>query len=135
MRSKPLFYKQETLYSCVPACLRIVLSGFGHEYSEAEIRTLCDCTPFGTEALMVVDAARRFGFRKSVKHTISINELQDLIAIGKYPGTPLLTSGRGGKYSNKSDQRAGCKYYDRLSQPVIYFVVGGFGLPGITINV
>ena len=36
----------------------MVLSGFGLELTEAELRTLCDCTPLGTEALKAVDAAR-----------------------------------------------------------------------------
>lgn len=30
--------------------------------SEAELGSRCDCTPFGTEALRVVDAAREIGF-------------------------------------------------------------------------
>lgn len=38
--------KQETPYSCVPACLRMVLSSFGLELQEAELRTLCDCTTY-----------------------------------------------------------------------------------------
>ncbi|RUT06603.1 hypothetical protein DSM106972_028600 [Dulcicalothrix desertica PCC 7102] len=58
MQSKLIFHKQETPYSCVPACLRMVLSVFEVDMSEAELRQLCDSTPFGTEALKAVDAVR-----------------------------------------------------------------------------
>ena len=85
MRSKPPFYKQETRYSCVPACLRIVLAGFGLDLSEAELRTLCDCTAFGTDALKAVDAVRQLGFPQTAKYTLSINELETLVAGGHYP--------------------------------------------------
>jgi ABC-type bacteriocin/lantibiotic exporter with double-glycine peptidase domain len=85
MKSKPQFYQQETRYSCVPACLRIVLSSFGLNISEPEVRNLCDCTPFGTEALKVVDAARQLGFSQSSKYTLSIDELETMVANGNYP--------------------------------------------------
>jgi ABC-type bacteriocin/lantibiotic exporter with double-glycine peptidase domain len=58
MKSKLPFHKQETIYSCVPACLRMVLSSFGLEISETELRDRCDCNPFGTDALKAVDMAR-----------------------------------------------------------------------------
>lgn len=75
MTSKPHFYKQETPYSCVPACLRMVFSAKGLFKTEAELRHLCDCTPLGTEALKAVDAARLLGFSKTVKLTLSLTEL------------------------------------------------------------
>ncbi|MGH9846476.1 MAG: cysteine peptidase family C39 domain-containing protein [Blastocatellia bacterium] len=51
MPSKPPFHKQETGYSCVPACLRMVLGSFGLDVSEIELRARCDTTPlYGTEA-------------------------------------------------------------------------------------
>lgn len=85
MPSTPLFHKQETPYSCVPACLRIVLGSFGLELSEVELRTLCDCTPFGTEALKAVDAARQLGFAQTVKHTLSAHELEVQVRQAVYP--------------------------------------------------
>ncbi|WP_233787241.1 hypothetical protein [Dulcicalothrix desertica] len=36
----------------------MVLSVFEVDMSEAELRQLCDSTPFGTEALKAVDAVR-----------------------------------------------------------------------------
>lgn len=85
-RSKPPFFKQETRYSCAPACLRMVLGGFGVEVSEAELRHLSDCTPLGTDAFRLVEAARHFGFTASRKHTLaSLDELARLIDEGLFP--------------------------------------------------
>jgi ABC-type bacteriocin/lantibiotic exporter with double-glycine peptidase domain len=85
MPSKPPFHKQGTPYSCVLACLRIVLASLGLELSEAALRTLCDCTPFGTEALKAVDAARQLGFPQTVKHTLPTRELEAQVRRGIYP--------------------------------------------------
>jgi Peptidase C39 family len=75
MQSKLIFHKQETPYSCVPACLRMVLSAFEVDMSEDELRHLCDCTPFGTEALKAVDAVRNLGFSRTTKCTLTINDV------------------------------------------------------------
>jgi hypothetical protein len=66
VRTNAKHKQQETRYSCVPACLRIVLAHLGLTLTETELRTLCDCTPFGTDALKAVDAVRQLGFSKSV---------------------------------------------------------------------
>jgi len=62
-----------------------VLSGFGLDVSEAELRALCDCTPFGTEALKAVDAVRKLGFPKTAKWTLSVDELKTQVNSGFYP--------------------------------------------------
>lgn len=85
MQSKLIFHKQETPYSCVPACLRMVLSDFEVDISEAELRQLCDCTPFGTEALKAVDAVRNLGFSRTVKCTLTIDELFAQLKANLYP--------------------------------------------------
>ena len=85
MPLKPPFHKQETRYSCVPACLRMVLGSFGVDISESELRTRCDCTPYGTNALMAVDAARALGFVKTAKYTLSLVELQTVVTDGHCP--------------------------------------------------
>ncbi len=85
MKSRLIFHRQETPYSCVPACLRIVLSSFELDVSEAELRTLCDCTPFGTEALKAVDALRSLGFVRTAKWTLSIDELITQLSSGFIP--------------------------------------------------
>ena len=85
MPLKPPFHKQETRYSCVPACLRMVLGRFGVDISESALRTRCDCTPYGTDALMAVDAARALGFVKTAKYTLALEELKTVVRGGHYP--------------------------------------------------
>ena len=85
MPSTPPFDKQETPYSCVPACVRMVLASFGRELSEAVLHVLCDCTPFGTVALKVVDTVRQLGFPATGKHTLSLDELAAQARRGLFP--------------------------------------------------
>ena len=85
MKVKPPFFRQETPHSCVPACLRMVFASHGVNLREDEIRAACDSTSFGNGALNAVDAARSFGFPRSGKHTLSFDELADLIEDGKPP--------------------------------------------------
>jgi len=64
----------------------MVLNSLGLDLSESELRQLSDCSPFGTNAFQVVEAARRLGFRNSRKFTLgSVDELRDLIVQGCYP--------------------------------------------------
>lgn len=85
-QSKPRFHKQETTYSCIPACLRIVLSSFGLDLTEERLRELCDCTPaFGTDAWQAVNAARQLGFPNTGKYTLRLDELRRLVEGGQYP--------------------------------------------------
>ncbi len=85
MPSKPPFHKQETKYSCVPACLRMILGSFGFDLEEERLRALCDCTVFGTDALKAVDAARQLGFPATAKYNLLINELETLVEDGHHP--------------------------------------------------
>ena len=85
MELKPPFFKQETPHSCLPACLRMVFASYGVNLREDEICAACDCTFLGTAAVSAVDAARTFGFLKTAKHTLSFDELADLIEAGKPP--------------------------------------------------
>lgn len=64
----------------------MVLGSFGLDLSEAELRTLCDCTPaFGTSALNVVDAARQLGFPLTAKYNLTSTELEALVSGGHFP--------------------------------------------------
>ncbi len=85
MRSKLRFHKQETPDSCVPACLRMVLTAMGLEISEAELRERCDCTMFGTDAFMAVGALRGLGFERSRKETGSMAGLIMELSAGGFP--------------------------------------------------
>ena len=85
MISKPLFYRQETPESCVPTCLRMILAGFEIYYAEAELRQMCDCTVFGTEALQAVEATRSLGFVNTSKYNLTLDDLETLLLNKCYP--------------------------------------------------
>lgn len=64
----------------------MVLSAFGIHLDESELRELTDCSPLGTDAFQLIDAARRLGFTASRKYTLgSLEELTSLIAEGAFP--------------------------------------------------
>jgi len=64
----------------------MVLAGFGLEMDEGQLRSLTDCTPLGTDAFRLVEAARQLGFTASRKHTLaSIDELAQLLDEGLLP--------------------------------------------------
>jgi ABC-type bacteriocin/lantibiotic exporter with double-glycine peptidase domain len=63
----------------------MVLASFGITKSEAELRDLCDCTPFGTDALQATDAARKLGFVNTAKCTLTWDDLVNQISQGSYP--------------------------------------------------
>ncbi len=63
----------------------MVLSSFGLDIAEAELRVKCDCTVFGTDALKTVDAARQLGFNGTAKHTLSLPEIESALSGGHYP--------------------------------------------------
>jgi ABC-type bacteriocin/lantibiotic exporter with double-glycine peptidase domain len=85
MLSKLPFYRQEEPYSCVPACLRMVLAGKGYLMSESALRECCDCTFLGTDALKAIDALRSMGFSNSSKCTLRFPELMEELNAGFYP--------------------------------------------------
>lgn len=85
MTSKLPFHRQETRFSCLPACLRMVLLSLGVDVSESELRSRCDCTILGTKALSAVDAARSLGFKGSTKYTLALEELRYFTAAGQFP--------------------------------------------------
>jgi ABC-type bacteriocin/lantibiotic exporter with double-glycine peptidase domain len=63
----------------------MVLLGLNTDVPEAELRLLCDCTFSGTSALKAVDAARQLGFAQTAKHTLSLEELDAVVADERFP--------------------------------------------------
>jgi ABC-type bacteriocin/lantibiotic exporter with double-glycine peptidase domain len=81
----------------------MVLGGLGVELDEARLRALTDCTPLGTEAFQLVEAARRLGFTASRKYTLtSVEELNHLLEEGVFPIVYVdlwpLRGGRSGQF-------------------------------------
>lgn len=80
-RSKPLFHAQEEVSSCLPACLRMVLSAYGVEASEKDLRKACRWDPLlATSSTAVVTAARQMGFSRSHEdYGLRLYDLRDLL--------------------------------------------------------
>lgn len=81
----------------------MVLSAFGTHVDEATLQQLSDCSPLGTDAFQLVEAARRLGFTASRKHTLaSIDDLARLLDASLFPIVYVdlwpLRGGRSGQY-------------------------------------
>jgi ABC-type bacteriocin/lantibiotic exporter with double-glycine peptidase domain len=63
----------------------MVLLAMGADVSEAELRSQCDCTIFGTDALNAVDAVRSRGFVRTRKVTLTFDELIKAQEAAAYP--------------------------------------------------
>ena len=64
----------------------MVLAALGRPMTEAALRTLTDCSPLGTDAFQLVEAARQLGFPASRKYTLaSLEELAIMLAEGHVP--------------------------------------------------
>jgi predicted double-glycine peptidase len=63
----------------------MVLLSFSVDMPESELIVRCDSTVLGTNALKAVDALRQLGFAASGKHTLTLDELRNLVAAGHYP--------------------------------------------------
>ena len=62
-----------------------MFSSFGVDLPEADLRALCDCTIFGTDAPKAVEAARQLGFTNTIKTNLSLDELKTAAAGQQYP--------------------------------------------------
>jgi ABC-type bacteriocin/lantibiotic exporter with double-glycine peptidase domain len=93
MPDKPPLRKQETLYSCAPACLRMVVESLGVFKTEQELRELCDCTydsvflPGGTDPhpFKLKAAAQSLDFANTMIASPSFDELKSELGRGLYP--------------------------------------------------
>jgi hypothetical protein len=64
----------------------MVLGAFGVHMDEAQVRHLTDCSPLGTDAFQLIEAARQFGFPATRKYTLaSIEELDLVVREGSFP--------------------------------------------------
>ena len=64
----------------------MVLGAWGVEVDEAQLRQLADCSPLGTDAFRLVEAARQLGFAASRKYTLaSLDELARPVETEPFP--------------------------------------------------
>jgi ABC-type bacteriocin/lantibiotic exporter with double-glycine peptidase domain len=64
----------------------MVLAALGRPMAEELLRVLTDCSPLGTDAFHLVEAARHLGFPASRKYTLaSLDELATMLAEGHFP--------------------------------------------------
>ncbi|HXF38363.1 MAG TPA: cysteine peptidase family C39 domain-containing protein [Blastocatellia bacterium] len=63
----------------------MVLLALGVDVPERQLRVSCDTTLLGTDALKAIDAARQLAFEDSAKHTLTLDELKNLVEAGHNP--------------------------------------------------
>jgi len=85
MPSALIFFEQETPYSCVPACLRMVLNHFGIEASEDELRLRSYTTHLGTNARDAVVCVQSYGLHAKEFREASLEELRGWLGKNLYP--------------------------------------------------
>lgn len=85
MPKTPRLHKQETEYSCAPACLLMVLDALGVSMTESEIREDSKCTRLlETNYDDLVDAAKKYGFLDSIYSYLSFNQLREQLHQGHF---------------------------------------------------
>ncbi|MEL6552736.1 MAG: cysteine peptidase family C39 domain-containing protein [Cyanobacteria bacterium J06621_11] len=57
----------------------MILETFEIIRSEGELRQMCDCTIFGTNALQAIEAGKQLGLRKTYKTNLTIQQLIALL--------------------------------------------------------
>ncbi len=67
--------KQEQDFTCVPACIRIVLKSFGIDLPESEIVQACQATPIGIDQYEAFEGISGLGFSATVFEHADFNEL------------------------------------------------------------
>lgn len=79
------FFKQETPYSCVPACLRMVLSHQGIEASEDELRLRSRTSLWGTNARDAIACVKSFGLQAEEVREATAENLREWLDHGLFP--------------------------------------------------
>ena len=82
-------YKQERTYSCVPACVRMILEYLGETTTEEFLRRFLKTKYYGTN-LLNIRYLSDIGFRTTIIDS-SIEELKKLIKEQKLPIVRLVT--------------------------------------------
>ena len=84
MPSKPPYFRQTYPFSCVPACLRMVLTAYNFEISETELRSRCECDETGTSLSKAINAVIELGFNCD-EANLTLEELKEYVLDKLFP--------------------------------------------------
>jgi ABC-type bacteriocin/lantibiotic exporter with double-glycine peptidase domain len=77
-----LCLKQEQDYTCVPACIRIVLRHLGSDFSEAEIGVACKTTERGTDQNEAAEGLATLGFNTISLEGVAFEDMNRFVSRG-----------------------------------------------------
>lgn len=83
LKLKIPYFKQESWYTCGPACLRMVLAFFGIARTETEVMKECDTTELGTTTIKLSTAAYKFGLKSSPLKNAKMEYLRNELKNGR----------------------------------------------------
>ncbi len=83
-KSRLPFHRQEKPYSCVNACLRMIVEYHGIEITEKELRDRCNTTELGTYANDIISCLEHYGFRARLLE-LDLTELKRYIKEDIFP--------------------------------------------------
>jgi ABC-type bacteriocin/lantibiotic exporter with double-glycine peptidase domain len=82
---KLTWFEQETPTSCVAACVRMVLSGFGQNYSEAKLREILGDSILGLTLTATQRKLSEIGAQVELDNELNLDDLRDLTRQNKFP--------------------------------------------------
>lgn len=84
MKLKVPYYRQKKIYTCGPACLRMVLAYFGKKWSIGQIiRNSGTTAKYGTSPRKMVSAAKRAGLIVRVSKNSTLQEIRKQLDFGR----------------------------------------------------
>ena len=93
-------FKQEQPYSCLAACVRMVLAHYGHLASEDDFRQRLGTSPYGTAARDILRVAT-LGFDVQLRFT-NLGELSAALLAGTPPNVFVNTGSLDRRFSQPS---------------------------------
>ena len=77
------YFRQETNYTCGPACLRMILSFHGINQTEDDLVTLSNCTTKGTYIKKLTSAANHFNIHANYTKNSNLSHIKQEINTGR----------------------------------------------------
>jgi len=109
------FSRARRASSCLPACLRMVLSAYGVEASEQDLRKACRWDPLlATSSTAVVMAARQMGFKRSHEdYGLRLYDLHDLLRRDVFPILSVSQRSTTALWADRQPRTGGCEHHRR----------------------